>query len=68
MAGGINIEINNLDAPLRLGMRLTGTPRPITKLDITDFIQPQTTPFATARQAAPALPGKLIRQSLLLAL
>jgi hypothetical protein len=65
---GVHIEIDGLDAALRLGMARAGKPSSIAKLDVADLRQPEATPLASGRQARPALAAELIRQRLLLPL
>src|SRR5947209_6009258 len=64
----IDIEIDDFDAALRLGVAGTGVPGSIPELDVAYLRQPEATPLAIWRQSRPALPAKLIGQRRLLAL
>ena len=65
---GVYIEVDDLDAALRLGMAGTGTPRSVAELDGADLCQPEATPFAFGWQARSALTAELIGEDLLLLL
>jgi hypothetical protein len=43
-------------------------PRPVAELDIVHFVEPQASPFASARQSGSALAAELISECLLPAL
>jgi|SRR5579883_1318859 len=65
---GIDIEVNDLDAALWLGMAGAADPRSLTELDVTDLRQEQAAPLTLWRQARFALTAKLIGQHFLVLL
>jgi hypothetical protein len=61
----VDIEVNDLDAALRLIVTVAGTPRSIAETNIADLGKPQTTPLTSWRQALAALAAKLISERFL---
>ena len=64
----IDIEVDVVDAALRLGVPRAGVPGPVAQLHVADLRKPKAAPLATRRQSGTALTGKLKCQCLLLRL
>lgn len=64
-AGRVDVEIDDIDAALRLVMGISGVPRPIAQANVADLGEPEATPLTSGRQTLAALPAKLIGQRFL---
>jgi len=56
----IDVDVDVLNAPLRLLVTIARDPRTIIELNVADLRQPQAAPFAIRRQSRPALTSKLV--------
>src|SRR6266702_3979264 len=64
----IDVEIDDLDAALRLVVAVAGIPRSIAEVNIADLGEPEATPLTSGRQTLVALATQLISQRFLLSL
>jgi hypothetical protein len=64
----VDVDIDDLDAALALGMAVAGVPRPVAELKIADLGEEKAFPVASRRQARLAFATKLIGQRFLLPL
>src|SRR5262252_5056009 len=56
----IDIEIDGFDAALWSRVTVTRVPRSITELNMAHLVQPEASPFATARETGSALSAELV--------
>jgi hypothetical protein len=61
----VDVEIDDIDAALRLVMAISGVPRPIAQANVADLGEPEATPLTSGRQTLAALAAKLIGQRFL---
>src|SRR5690349_10981552 len=64
----VHIEIDVVDACMRLCVARADAPWSVTQLDVADLRQPETTPVAFRPQTRVAFPAELIGQRFLLSL
>src|SRR5690349_20941611 len=67
-ASRVHIEIDVVDACMRLCVARADAPWSVTQLDVADLRQPETTPVAFRPQTRVAFPAELIGQRFLLSL
>jgi hypothetical protein len=61
----VDVEIDDIDAALRLVVAIAGVPRSIAQANIADLGEPEATPLTAGRQTLAALAAKLIGQRFL---